>query len=134
MELIRGRTFDAVFAATHFDPSPSSIRQSWTTSAMRQGGNPGGYANRAFDRLIDSATSNMDPAASAEQYARAYRTIVADAPALWLYEMVNFAGHNDRVVFDEFRADAWWANIGNWKIPPDGRLPRDGGGEARAAN
>jgi peptide/nickel transport system substrate-binding protein len=134
MELARGRTFDALFAATHFDPSPSTIRQSWTTGAQSQGGNLGGYSNPVFDRLIDSATTSMDAGVSAAQYGRAYRTIVADAPAVWLYEMVNYAGHNERVEIGEMRADAWWANIGQWKIPPAGRIPRDGGGEAGTAN
>ena len=83
---------------------------------------------------MDSATTTLDPTLSAAQYSRAYRTIVADAPAIWLYEMVNFAGHNARLEFAEFRADAWWAKIGEWKIRPGGRLPRDGGGEAHAAN
>jgi peptide/nickel transport system substrate-binding protein len=134
MELLRAGTFDAFFAASHFDPSPSSIRQSWTTNAMTQGGNPGGYSNRTFDRLVDSATTTMDRELAEAQYRRAYRVIVSDAPAIWLYEMVNYAGHNERLQFAEFRADAWWARIGEWKIPPAGRLPRDGSGEASAAN
>jgi peptide/nickel transport system substrate-binding protein len=134
MQLLHGKTFDAVFAASHYDPSPSSIRQSWTTAAQAQGGNLGAYSNRAFDRLVDSATTTLDPELSAAQYSRAYRMIVADAPAIWLYEMVNFAGHNARLEFAEFRADAWWANIGEWKIRPGGRLPRDGAAEAAAAN
>jgi ABC-type transport system substrate-binding protein len=134
MELARGRTFDALFAASHYDPSPANIRQSWTTSAQAHGGNLGGYSNPRFDRLVDSATQSMDPEVSNAQYGRAYAMIVADAPALWLYEMVNYAGHDAQLQFAEFRADAWWANIGQWKLLPAARNPRDDGGEASAAN
>jgi peptide/nickel transport system substrate-binding protein len=129
------RTFDALFSATHYDPSPASIRQSWTSSGARaDGGNLGSYRNPAFDRIIDTASTEMVAERSHGAYRRAYETIVGDAPAIWMYEIVNYAVHNKRVLLAPMRADAWWANIGAWKIAPDGRLPRDGGGEARAAN
>jgi hypothetical protein len=47
---------------------------------------------------------------------------------------VNFAAHDKRVQLPALRADAWWANIGQWKIAPDGRLPRDGIQKGIAAN
>ena len=133
MTVMTGRTFDALMSATHFDPSPATIRQSWTTAAQAQGGNLGSYSNRAFDRLIDSATMELDPALSTEQFHRAYRIIVADAPAIWIYEMVNFAGHNAQLELAEFRADAWWANIGEWKLNTEGEIAGNVA-EARAAN
>ena len=129
------RTFDALFSATHYDPSPASIRQSWTSSGARaDGSNFGSYRSQAFDRVVDTATTEMVAQRSNEAYRRAYGIIVADAPAIWVYEIVNYAVHNKRVELAPMRADAWWANIGQWKIAPDARLPRDGGGEARAAN
>ena len=129
------RTFDVLFSATHYDPSPASIRQSWTSSGAREdGGNFGSYRNPVFDRIVDTASTEMLAERSNAAYGRAYATIVADAPAIWMYEIVNYAVHNNRVQPAPMRADAWWANIGQWKIAPDGRLPRDGGGEARAAN
>src|SRR5690606_12713394 len=127
--------FDALFSATHYDPSPASIRQSWTSSGARaDGSNFGSYRNPAFDRVVDTATTEMAAERSNDAYRRAYGIIVADAPAIWVYEIVNYAVYNKRVALAPMRADAWWANIGQWKIAPDARLPRDGGGEARAAN
>jgi peptide/nickel transport system substrate-binding protein len=129
------RAFDAVFSATHYDPSPASVRQSWTSSGARpDGGNIGSYRNPVFDRIVDTATTEMAAERSIQAYRRAYEVIVADAPAIWMYETVNYVVHNKRVQLAPMRADAWWANIGQWKIAPDARLPRDGGGEARTAN
>jgi peptide/nickel transport system substrate-binding protein len=135
ISLMMSRTFDAVFSATHYDPSPASIRQSWTSSGARpEGSNAGSYRNPRFDRIVDTATSEMNAAAANAAYRRAYEMIVADAPAVWIYETVNYVVHNKRVQLAPMRADAWWANIGQWKIAPNARLPRDGGGVESEAN
>lgn len=135
LDLASSRTFDVVFGAAHYDPSPAGIRQTWTSAgALSKASNFGSYMNPAFDAVVDSATMAMDPDVATRQYHRAYEIIVADAPAVWLYEPVNYAAYNRRVQLKNLRADAWWASIGEWKIPPEGRLPRDGGGEGRTAN
>ena len=134
MQYSNSRAFDAIFSSSYYDPSPAGIRQSWTSEGARKGGsNLSGYENPVFDRLVDSAASSMDGSYRG-YYRRAYETIIADAPAVWLYETVNFAAHDKRVQLPELRADAWWANIGKWKIAPDGRLPRDGIEKGIAAN
>jgi peptide/nickel transport system substrate-binding protein len=135
MQFGNSRAFDAIFSSSYYDPSPAGIRQTWSSAAARKGGsNLSGYSNPVFDRLVDSAASSMDGTAYRTYYRRAYEIIIADAPGVWLYETVNFAAHDRRVQLAELRADAWWAGIGQWKIAPDGRLPRDGIQKGLAAN
>ena len=63
--------------------------------------------------------------AAASHYRAAYRTIVDDAPAIWLYEPPMLAGVNVRVQLGTIHPDAWWQGIPEWSIAPDKRLPRD---------
>jgi peptide/nickel transport system substrate-binding protein len=126
-ELTQSRNFDATFNAVHFDPSPSTIRQSWTSQSARDpdGSNYSTYSNPEFDALVDSAVNEMDQARSTELYHRAYRILNADVPAIFTYEPVNLALRRKRLLPAPMRADAWWTSIADWKIAPDGRLPRD---------
>ncbi len=48
-----------------------------------------------------------------------------DAPAVWLYELRNFAGVHRRVHAAGMRADAWWADLADWSIPANERIARD---------
>lgn len=121
------RDFDATIGAMRYDPSPATIRQMWSAASVRDadGSNYSGYASAAFDALVDSASSTYDPAASHDYYRRAYETIVQDAPAVWLYETVNYTAHHRRIHPVGLRADAWWARISEWSIPAAERIPRD---------
>jgi hypothetical protein len=58
--------------------------------------------------------------------------LVGDAPAIWLYEPVNFAAVQRRVHPVGLRADAWWANLDRWYIPRAERIARDRIGPASA--
>ena len=51
--------------------------------------------------------------------------IVDDAPAVWLYEVRNYAGVHDRLVIPSWRTDAWWLTLGDWSVDPAKRMPRD---------
>jgi peptide/nickel transport system substrate-binding protein len=126
-ERLRTKKFDAAMTGVQLDPSPSTIRQNWASSAVSPTSedNPGSYANRRFDALVDSAVAQMDPAKAKRQYRRAYETIMADAPAIWLYEPVLYAGMHKRIHPVRMRADAWWAGIPEWYIPADERTARD---------
>jgi peptide/nickel transport system substrate-binding protein len=115
-ERLTGHRYDAVLNAWRSDPSPANIRQSWSTSAFDDGSNYGGYASARFDALVDSASATLDPRASREIYRRAYRQILEDAPAIWIYELRNAAAVSDRVTVTGMRADAWWAGLSAWQV------------------
>jgi peptide/nickel transport system substrate-binding protein len=110
--------FDAAIDGMALDPSPSSIRQEWSSAAANAEGtsNAGHYASRQFDALIDSAASQMDPTRARGYYRRAYTTIIGDAPAVWLYEGSAWAGMNVGVRPAPMRPDAWFAHLADWTI------------------
>jgi peptide/nickel transport system substrate-binding protein len=119
--------FDAAMGMVSGDPSAATVRQFWGGSSTRakKGSNAGSYVNAEFDAAVDSATASFDPAAAKAHFRRAYATIVADAPAVWLYEAQPVAGVHRRVRVVGMRADAWWAGLADWSIPPAERIERD---------
>ena len=127
MQRVNARQFDAMLHAWHADPSPSTIRQTWGSAAANAPGsaNLAGYASRTFDALVDSASAAFDPKAEHALYARAYDVLTDDAPAVWLYELRNFAGVHRRLHPVGVRADAWWADLADWTIPASERISRD---------
>ena len=120
-------TFDAAVHLWSVDPSPATVRQMWSTAALRanKGMNYGSYSNPAFDAAVDSAAQSFDPSRARAHYRRAYETIVADAPAVWLYESRPVAGVHRRIRVVGMRADAWWAELADWSIPASERIDRD---------
>ena len=132
---LMGRNFDAALMSWHPDPTPSSIRQVWTTTASREKGglNFGSYESPAFDALIDSATSAHSVAQARTLYHRAYQVFVDDQPAVLLYEPDLVAGASKRIHLANLRPDAWWAGIREWSIPADQRIERDRLGLGRVA-
>jgi peptide/nickel transport system substrate-binding protein len=119
--------FDAAIGLWHTDPSAGTVRQMWGSAAARanSGPNYGSYTSAAFDAQVDSATAAFDPAVAKRHFSRAYATIVADAPAVWLYEPRPVAGVHRRVRVVGMRADAWWADMADWSIPAGERIDRD---------
>lgn len=129
------RRFDAAMGAWHLDPSPASMRQTWGTAGIAPGGsNYGAYASSVFDAHVDSAVAQSDPDRAKAYYRRAYETIIADAPAIWLYEPKNAAGLHQRIRPVDPRADAWWVNMDRWSIPAAERIARDNVGPQHQAN
>lgn len=120
------RNFDVALMAFGTDPSLTGAKQSWSASAIAGGGqNFVSYANPVFDALTDSALATFDPA-KAKQYAhRAYQTLVDDAPAVWLYDLLGANGVHSRLRTPELRADGWWVNLADWWIPSAERIERD---------
>lgn len=116
-------SFDAVIHAWRVDPTPDGLRQSWTSPASQRGGgtNFGGYANPVFDAQVDSALAERDPATARARFTRAYQTIIADAPAVWLYEPRAVAGVGRAVRIPRLRADAWWMNLAEWSVDSTAR-------------
>ena len=108
--------FDAVVMAMGVDPSPSSIRGVWSSSAGRAHGgtNFGNYANAAFDALLDSASMQTTETKAKPFYQRAYAQIIGDAPAVWLFEPWNMSGVRRAVHPVGIRPDGWWTQLGDW--------------------
>ena len=118
--------FDAVINAFNPDPSITGTEQNWGSAAFPPSGqNYMRYSNRAVDGLLDSAVKTFDPAKAKQYASRAYRDIVADAPAVWLYDYVLVNAVNRRINYAPFRPDGWWVNLPDWTIPPDKRIERD---------
>jgi peptide/nickel transport system substrate-binding protein len=118
--------FDAALMATGYDPSPTSIQQSWSTAGIGPGGqNFLAYSNPVFDALLDSAMTTFDAAAARARAHRAYQVLVDDAPAVWLYDVLTVAGLHSRVRPEGLRADGWWVNLADWWIPAGERIERD---------
>jgi peptide/nickel transport system substrate-binding protein len=127
LDKIRRRTFDVFMSGVQTQPSPGAVRQSWGTagSRARDGSNYGSYENPVFDAYIDSALASSDLPVRRALFTKAYRVIIEDAPAIWLAEPIPTLGYHSRLQIVRMRPDAWWANIGEWSIPADKRIPRD---------
>lgn len=117
------RDFDALMDGLHTGPSPSGVRDSWSSAGIGQGTGPntGGYASTAFDAQVDSAFASSDARAARSHYRSAYQTIVDDAPAIWLFEPVAVAGVSRRLNVSALRADGWWLGIPGWTMAAGGR-------------
>lgn len=114
---MESRKFESLLNAWHIDPTPSSVREEWASSEIKPGGyNATSYRNPAFDAVIDSAVREMDPSRSVGLYRRAYRILVDDAPAMWIYELRNVQGASKRIHPVGMRPDAWWADVADWTI------------------
>lgn len=114
---MENRKFESLLNAWHIDPTPSSVREEWASSEIKRGGyNATSYSNPAFDEVIDSAVREMSPSRSIALYRRAYRILVEDAPAMWIYELRNVQGASKRIHPVGIRADAWWADLADWTV------------------
>jgi peptide/nickel transport system substrate-binding protein len=103
------------------------LRETWTSQAARASGglNYGSYMNPKFDSYVDSARAALDLPTGRKFYTLAYQTIIADAPAIWLYEPRTVIGIHKRIKTTEMRADAWWTSLGDWFIPTSQQIARD---------
>ena len=108
--------FDATLLDLNWDPSPASVRQIWSTASLSpRGSNFGGYSNSRFDTLLDSAVGAGDYRSARLLYRRALSVLVGDAPAVWLYDVVNVGAVRKPVRPIGVRADAWWMDVGRWE-------------------
>ncbi|HUQ98173.1 MAG TPA: peptide ABC transporter substrate-binding protein [Gemmatimonadaceae bacterium] len=127
VERMRRRNFDFVVGAWQIQPSPSSVRGSWGTAGSRatSGNNSGSYESPVFDAYVDSALASFNADSRKAYFTKAYETIIQDAPAIWIAELRPIVAYHSRLELAPLRADAWWAHIADWSIPPDKRIPRD---------
>lgn len=121
------RDFETMLWAWQLTPSPSGLRQTWSTASSRSksGSNFGSYENSQFDATVDSALAESNADQSMALFDRAYRIILEDAPAIWLYEPETVLGVHGRIRTSRMRPDAWWQRIADWTIPVAERIPRD---------
>jgi len=118
--------YDATLGAFAQDPPRTGIVQFWTTGALPPaGGNYGGYSNRAVDALVDSLSYTTDPTRADDQWRRMSRTIIDDAPAIWLYAISPVLGVHRRIRIEGMRSDGWWHGLADWWIPAAERIDRD---------
>lgn len=119
--------FDAAMHAWHLDPSPLGVQQTWGTAAAtgNTGTNYGSYTNPLFDAQVDSALQARTLPQAKTFFSHAYRTILDDAPAVWLYEPKGVVGVQRRIHLATLRPDQWWVHMAEWSIPADERIARD---------
>ncbi|GAC1647741.1 MAG: peptide-binding protein [Gemmatimonadaceae bacterium] len=136
MARMSARSYDALLGGWGVDPSPGALRQTWSGKAAseKDGSNSGSYVSAKFDALVDSATAQFDSARGKAYFSQAYRTIVDDAAAVFLYELRPVAAAHRRIRVKGLRGDAWWAGLPDWSIDPAQRLDRDRIGLRGATN
>jgi len=110
--------FDAAMLAIGADPDPLAIRGVWSRTADRLRGGPnfGGYASATFDSLLAVADAAETEGEERAALDAAYRVILDDTPALWLYEPWNLAAISRSVQPQGIAADGWWFALGDWSL------------------
>lgn len=120
------RSFDTFLNGWIVDPNPGSVRNSWSSdSRAKGGGNFASYSNPTFDAVIDTAALEFDDTKSKALYRRAYEILIADAPAVFIYELRNTLVVHKRFQISGIRPDAWWSELYKWSVPADQRIERD---------
>ncbi|MEO7995862.1 MAG: peptide ABC transporter substrate-binding protein [Gemmatimonadaceae bacterium] len=128
--LMGERKFDAYVGAWGVTPGIKGITQTWGTRGIPSQ-NYSAYSNPKFDADIDGALNSLNLATANTLWARAFQQILDDAPAIFLYEDRLIGLMQTRVTPRGMRADAWYANLADWTIDANKRLPRDRAGAAR---
>ena len=119
--------FDAAMHSWNLDASLQAAKQIWSTEAAtaNTGTNYGSYMSPVFDAQIDSALAAPTLEKAKPLFARAYQTILNEAPAIWLYDPKGVIGVHKRVHTMTLRSDAWWIHLADWFIPASERIGRD---------
>ena len=122
-----GHDFDAAMHAWNLDASLQGVQQIWGTAAATSntGTNYGSYTNPVFDAQVDSALAAPTLAKAKPLFSHAYRTILEDAPAIWLYDPKIVIGVQQRVHMAAIRPDSWWIHLADWYIPKNEWIARD---------
>jgi peptide/nickel transport system substrate-binding protein len=131
---IGSRDYDITILNVFTDPSVSGIQQFWSSSGAAAGSNFSLYRNRTVDAALDSASWAPTADAMRGHVSRAFRQIIADAPAIWLYSSGSTAAVNRRIETAPLPRNGWWNSLAEWSIPADKRIDRDRIGLRPAAN
>jgi peptide/nickel transport system substrate-binding protein len=123
-ERMRGRRFELALGTIRTGVTPSGLTQSWGSAGAAPGGrNVGRYTSVAFDAAVDSALRTRDPAAARALFGRAYRTLLDDAPAVFLAETATTLALRSRLDVPALRGDAWWFDLADWRVRADTPTP-----------
>jgi peptide/nickel transport system substrate-binding protein len=109
----RAGRFDAILGAWQIDPSPSGIRELWTSAGIG-GSNYDAYASPTFDAQVNAAVAARDPGDARRLWHEALAQINDDAPAIWLFSPTMTAGVSARMSNVTIRPDEWWATMWTW--------------------
>ena len=121
------RNYDAALQGWGTDPGAAGFRERWGSDGAKSGGqNVEGYRSQAMDAHVDSALATYDFPTARRHMRAAFQQIIADAPGIWLYDIVPLAAIHERIRTPKFRGDGkWWVDLADWWIPADARIPRD---------
>lgn len=108
--------FDIDFGQSTMDPSPAGMIQSWGC-AGRGGANKTYYCDPKVDSLLGLALHAPRKEALA-LYRQTVRTIVADAPAVFLYAQTTPVAISDRIRRVEIVPSAPWSALWKWAPGP----------------
>lgn len=116
--------FDAAFLSWASDPSPRSIRQTWSSAGIGAS-NYQRYSNPAFNQFAARAVAAPDRASAAHLWHQAITTINADAPAIWIFVPRPVLAVHRRFTDTAVRPDLWTALLWQWRVNPDALIERD---------
>lgn len=120
-----GGQFDVMINSLQLDPTPATLGDFWRSAPPeRRGANFSAYTNPALDAVLDSASTETNPARYRVLHRRAYRLMIEDAAGIWLYEMTPFVAAHARVR-PVIGHDTWWSDLREWWIPAGERIDRD---------
>ena len=124
---VKHRDFDVAFNATHAEPSIAGLKAYWSVAGANDptGRNSGNYRNPMFDAQLDSAIGARDMATARAHARQAFSLIIADMPAIWVYEPKTAQFTHKRIRTAHVAPTAWWRGIADWSIPEAERIPRD---------
>ncbi len=108
--------FDLFVRPMQTDPSPTGVRQSWSTGAMKlaNGLNYVRYSNPDVDRELDAAVAAQTVAEGRAHFSKAYQLLLDDAAAIWFAEPQIVGMVSTRIVTDSLWPGAWWLSVPYW--------------------
>ncbi len=120
--------FDLVFHGVGTTPSVRGLRSTWASRTPTGDGrlNAGNFRDAVVDASLEAGLTARDPARIRTEIGTAYRRVIEEAAAIWLYEPVQVVGVHRRFRLPAWRSDAWWRTLGEWRLDPAApRLARD---------
>jgi peptide/nickel transport system substrate-binding protein len=112
--LAKGR-FDTYIGAYLDEPTPRSLADQWTRAGWGAL-NYGHYHNPVFDSLFMAASRQDDVGKARRQWREAMDTLNADAPAIFLYALVNTAAVSRRLEDVKIDPYSWLSGMASWKV------------------
>lgn len=83
------RSLDMIGWGALYPDASQALYQFQTGDLPPQGYDGSNYTNPAYDALVTQANSTVDDTARKALYCQAQKTLVADAPVMWLYGLKN---------------------------------------------